>query len=121
MTAVATITRCPKCQTDRAGARCPKCDCVVPHCLRGQYAEGRCKRHADEWRYARLRELERKCLKGVRVRYRVAGEYLPGTAQSRVRIVEKDIPSRYRWPSVSVRLDGHTAIYELPAIDVEVA
>lgn len=121
MTAVATIIRCPKCQEMLSGASCSKCDCVERDCLRGQYSDGRCKRHADQWRYARMRELERVCLKGVRVRFRVGGEYLLGTAQSRVRIVKKDIPSRYRWPSVSVRLDGHTAIYELPAIEVEVA
>ena len=117
MTLLAT---CPKCRGQLRDGACPTC-CIDGHCLRAQYAGGRCKRHADEWRYARLRELERKCLKGVRVRYLVNGEWLPGTAQSRVRIVEKDVPSRDRWPSVSVRLDGHTATYELPAIDVEVA
>lgn len=121
MTAVATIIRCPKCQATLTSAQCPSCDCVEPSCLRGQYADGRCKRHADEWRYARMRELEQVCVKGVRVRYLVNREYLTGVAQSRVRIVEKDIPSRDRWPSVSVRLDGHTATYELPAIEVEVA
>lgn len=96
--------------------------CSSPNCLRPIYAEELCKRHRDEAHYARMRELERKCHKGVRVYVSTMGdEYLEGVALSGVRIVWKPIPSRDRWPSVLVQVDGHQEAVEWPAIDVELA
>jgi hypothetical protein len=116
-----TIPRCPKCRTVFGAGEdaCPIC-CIAPICLRGQYDEdGRCKRHADEHRYAKMRELEHHCRRGIRVRCLANHEWLAGTALSGVRLVPKDIPTRGRWPSVIVKLDGHHESVEWPAIDVE--
>lgn len=97
--------------------------CSRPACLRSPYAEGLCKRHRDEEHYARMRELERKCHPGTRVRCRAGAElYMKGTARSSVRLVARDgLPGRDRWPTVMVQLDGHNETLEWRAIDVEVA
>lgn len=91
------------------------------HCLRAPYDdEGRCKKHADEHRYAMMRALERTCRRGTRVRCLANHEWMVGTAASSVRLVPRDgIPTRGRWPSVLVQLDGHQEPAEWPAIDVE--
>lgn len=114
------MTQCPKCHGYAGGRECPRC-CIEPVCLRGQYEEGRCKRHADEHRYAKMRELERRCHIGTRVRCVANRQWLYGTAGSRVRLIEKGVPTRGRWPSVIVKLDGHFESVEWPAIDVELA
>ena len=113
--------RCPKCRGYLAeGQECPIC-CVEGYCLRVRYVEGRCKRHADEHRYSKMRELEQVCREGTRVRCLGNHEWLTGVALSPVRIRWKPIPSRDRWPSVIVKLDGHIDPVEWPAMDVELA
>lgn len=115
-----TLQACERCHVAFAGEKCLKCHCVDGHCIRPPYADGRCKRHTDEHRYAKMRELELACMKGVRVCCLVDGERLSGTAHSKVRLVPRPlIPTRGRWPSVLVRIDGHNELAEWPAINVE--
>ncbi len=97
-------------------------ECAVRHCIRPPYdPDGRCKRHADEHRYAKMRELERRCHAGTSVRCVANHEWLYGVACSAVRLVPRDMPTRGRWPSVLVRIHGHLEAVEWPAIDVELA
>jgi hypothetical protein len=95
-------------------------ECTEAHCIRPPYLFGRCKRHADAYRYARMRELERLCRTGMRVLVVAGAEMVPGVALSEVRLSPRPGLTRWRWPSVVVRLDGHFEATEWPAIDVEI-
>jgi hypothetical protein len=69
-----------------------------------------------------MRALERGCHRGTRVLCRADGDVvLEGQALSPVRIVPRNIPSRERWPSVLVLVDGHNDPVEWRAMDVELA
>jgi hypothetical protein len=116
------MTQCPKCHGYLAdGVICGLC-CTHETCLRYQYIDGECKRHHDETRYALMRALERGCRRGTRVLCRAdGGAVLAGQALTPVRIVPRDIPSRERWPSVLVLVDGHNEPVEWRAMDVELA
>jgi hypothetical protein len=114
------VNRCSKCQAPIKGDTCPNCDCGRPGCIRQAYIDGECKRHHDETRYSLMRALERSCRRGTRVLCRAnGGAVLAAQALSEVRIVPRNIPSRERWPSVLVLVDGHQDPVEWRAMDVE--
>ena len=116
------MNRCPKCRAFLAeGATCGLC-CVRGSCLRTAYIDGECKVHHDQTRYSLMRALERSCRRGTRVLCRADGGVIfAAQALTPVRIIPKDIPTRERWPSVLVLVDGRTEPVEWRAMDVELA